>query len=261
MRRAPARLVSIVAACLAVAVTAPTVVAYSGDVWSNSDAFTATCIGVRDTYPSKMYSLAVTQFARLGYSPVSGALGPGFTRTAFLGKVLFDSAVYVHSHGDNYWASSGAPNIDSAFLQDPGSGKCNVSSRDMVRSSSIKAATKGTAYNIVIMSTCFLGSSNSTMPGAFQIEKVKSTSQGEFYLGYLGHVWDSAQYRFESLFWSYMNSGVPHTRWLSEAFTYAVGVGGYEPVGSEAFRANWWGNPQYDGTPGVTTTGCPSCNF
>jgi hypothetical protein len=183
-----------------------------------------------------MYSLAVTQFKKLGFV-VSGALGPGFTRTAFLGNVMTDSAVYVHSHGDNYWASGGAPNIDSGFMQDPGSGKCNTT-KDIVRSSAIKTATAGTHYNIVIMSTCFLGSSNSTMPSAFQIEKVKSTNQAEFYLG-----------------------NVPHTRWLSEAFTYAVGVGGYEPVGSEAFKANWWGNPKYDGTPGLTTTGCPSCDF
>jgi hypothetical protein len=259
MRRAPLWLVSTAAALMALGASAPTAAAYYGHAWSNSDAFTATCIGVRDTYPSKMYSLAVTQFKKLGFV-VSGALGPGFTRTAFLGNVMTDSAVYVHSHGDNYWASGGAPNIDSGFMQDPGSGKCNTT-KDIVRSSAIKTATAGTHYNIVIMSTCFLGSSNSTMPSAFQIEKVKSTNQAEFYLGNVGHAWDSAQYRFESLFWSYMNSGVPHTRWLSEAFTYAVGVGGYEPVGSEAFKANWWGNPKYDGTPGLTTTGCPSCDF
>ena len=75
-------------------------------------------------------------------------------RTAFLNKVLYDWAVYVHTHGDNYWAASGWPNVDSAILQDPGYGRCNNSSVDMIRSSAIKAATMGTPYNLVIMSTC-----------------------------------------------------------------------------------------------------------
>jgi len=54
----------------------------------------------------------------------------------------------------------------------------------VIRSSSIKAATMGSSYNLVVMSTCMLGSSRSTMPDAFQIEKTKSSTQREFYLGY-----------------------------------------------------------------------------
>jgi hypothetical protein len=247
MKRAATCLVSLLIAASTVAVPAQAA-ASSAHVWSNSDAFKVACLGVNDTYPAQHYSLAVAQLSLLGYKPVAGALGPGFTRTAFLSSVLSDYAVYVHSHGDNYWAASGAPNIDSAFLQDPGAGKCNTS-KDMVRSSTIKATTQGSFYTIVVMSTCMLGSNSSTMPAAFQIAKTKQATDAEFYLSYVNHTWDSASLRFEKAFWGYITGGTPHSRTLGDAFTYAASIGGYEPVDSEAFQANWWGNPRYDGTP------------
>ena len=262
MKRASTWLVSLVIAASTLGVSVQSAAAYNAHVWSNSDAFTATCLGFLDTYPKQHYKLTVAQFAKLGFSPVSGALGPAFTRAAFLNSVFFDYAVYVHSHGDNYRAASGSPRIDSGFLQDPGSGKCNSYSRDVVRSSAIASATGGTIYNIVIMSTCMLGSSKSTMPGAFQIAKTKTATDFEFYLGYVYHTWDSASLRFEKAFWSYMNGGPPHSRWLSEAFAYATSIGGYEAVSrSEPFQANWWGNPTYDGTPLQPTLRCPTCDF
>ena len=144
MKRASSLLVSIVIAASTLGASVQAAAAYNAHVWSNSDAFAATCLGFTDTYPKQHYSLTVSQFSKLGYSPVSGALGAGFTRSAFLGNVFYDYAVYVHSHGDNYLAVSGAPNVDSAFLQDPGSGKCNTS-KDMVRSSAIKTATASPA--------------------------------------------------------------------------------------------------------------------
>jgi hypothetical protein len=247
MKRASTLLVSLLLAASTLSAPLPAAAA-AAHVWSNSDAFKMLCLGVNDTYPQQEYNLTVPQLTRLGFSPVGGALGPGFTRTAFLANVLNDYAVFVHSHGDNYWAASGAPNIDSAFLQDPGTGKCNGAA-DKVRSSSIKATTQGSFYNIVIMSTCMLGSSSSTMPGAFQIEKTKSASDYEFYLSYVNHTWDSASFRFEKAFWSYMDGGALHARTLAQAFTYAASIGGYEPVDDEVFQANWWGNPYYDGTP------------
>jgi hypothetical protein len=228
------------------AVPGPTAAAYPAHVWSNSDAFKATCLGYNDTYPQQLYSLSVTQLANRGFGPISGALGAGFTRSALLNNVLSDWAVYVHSHGDNYWAASGYPNVDSGVLQDPGAGRCNSSS-DIIRSSSIRSATQGSYYNIVIMSTCMLGSSSSTMPAAFQIDKTKQSNDPEFYLGYVYHTWDSSSLRFEEAFWSYINGGASRT--LSGAYAYASGIGGYEPVGSEPFQANWWGNPYYDGAP------------
>jgi hypothetical protein len=262
MRRASTWLVSVVIAASTLGGSVQTAAAYPAHVWSNSDAFTATCMGFLDTYPKQHYNLTVAHLGKLGFSPVSGALGPGFTRAAFLNNVFFDYAVYVHSHGDNYWAASGAPKIDSGFLQDPGTGKCNSYSRDMVRSSAIKSKTAGTFYNIVIMSTCMLGSSKSTMPDAFQIAKTKTGTDFEFYLGYVYHTWDSSSLRFEKAFWSYINGGTPHSRSLSEAFAYASSIGGYEAVSSsEPFQANWWGNPNYDGTPLDPTTRCPACDL
>jgi hypothetical protein len=259
MKRASTLLVSVVIAASTLGASVQTAAAYTAHVWSNSDAFTATCLGFLDTYPKQHYTLNVAQLVKLGFSPVQGALGPGFTRTAFLSEVFYDYAVYVHSHGDNYWAASGAPNIDSAVLQDPGTGKCNTS-KDMIRSSAIKTATAGTVYNVVIMSTCMLGSNSSTMPNAFQIAKTKKATELEFYLGYVYHTWDSSSLRFEKAFWSYMNGGALHSRWLSEAFAYASSIGGYEAVStSEPFQANWWGNPGYDGTPLQPIVGCLTC--
>jgi hypothetical protein len=251
MRRAKTLLVSILLAVSALGATAQGAFAFRGDVWSNSNAFSRNCLGFTDTYPQQMYSLNTAQMAALGYSPVGGALGSAFTRSAFLGNVFYDYAVYAHTHGDNYWASSGAPNVDSAILQDPGTGKCNSFSRDAIRSSAIKAATYGTFYNLVIMSTCKLGSSASTMPGAFQIEKTKSSPEREFYLGYVYLTYDSAAFRFEKALWSYLNGAPNHQRTLYQAFTYAASIGGYPvPNSANPFQANWWGNRNYNGTPG-----------
>jgi len=259
MKRASTWLVSVLIAGSTLGAMPQMAAAYTAHVWSNSNAFAATCLGFTDTYPKQHYNLTVGQFAKLGFSPVGGALGGSFTRTAFLSNVFNDYAVYVHSHGDNYWASSGAPNVDSGFLQDPGYGDCN-NSADMVRSSTIKATTQGTIYNLVIMSTCMLGSNSSTMPNAFQIEKTKTSTDPEFYVGYVVHTWDSASLRFEQAFWSYMNGGTPGSRSLAQAFAYAKGIGGYAAVSaSEPFQANWWGNPNYVGTPTQPISGCPSC--
>jgi hypothetical protein len=250
MKRAGALLVSIIAAVGALSTTPAPAAARTADVWSNSNAFTTRCLGYSDTYPSLMYSQARTQLSKLGYSPVTGALGSGFTRTAFLNEVFYDYGVYVHTHGDNYWAASGAPKVDSGILQDPGSSRCNSSS-DMIRSSAIKAATSGTPYNLVIMSTCYLGSGTSTMPGAFQIEKVKNSTQREFYLGYTYSTYDSAGYKFEGAFFAYLNGVANHSRTVYQAFVYALGRGGYEaPNSSNPFQPNWWGNPNYNGTAG-----------
>jgi hypothetical protein len=253
MKRAQLMLVSALIAASALAATAPGAFALRGQVRSNSDGFGTSCVGFVDTYPQQLYSLTVTQMSKLGFAVADSSIGSTFTRNAFLSTVLQDYAVYVHSHGDDYWASAGYPKIDSGFLQDPGPGRCNNSS-DIVRSSSIKAATLGTPYNLVIMSTCFLGSEKSTMPGAFQIEKSKTSNQPEFYLSYVGHVYDSSMLRFEKAFWSYINSGNPaYSLW--GAFTYANSLGGYaSPDFYNPFMPNWWGSANYNGHPTVPTS-------
>jgi hypothetical protein len=247
MRRAQTLLVSILLAASTLSASSQAAFAATGDVWSNSDSFSTKCVGFNDTYPRQLYNLNATQMANLGYSPVTGGLGAGFTRAAFLRTVYYDYAIYVHSHGDNYWATSGAPNVDSAFLQDPGVGACSTS-RDLIRASSVKAATLGSVYHLVIMSTCYLGSGISTMPGAFQIEKVKNSTDPEFYLGYVHSTYDSSSLRFEQAFWSYLNGGTANSRTLYQAFTYARGIGGYAyPDSANPFQPDWWGNPNYNG--------------
>jgi hypothetical protein len=253
MRRAQTLLVSVLLAVSALGATAQGAFAYRADAWSNSDSFSYRCLGFTDTYPAQLYSLATSQLTRLGYSPVWGALGPNFSTSNFIAAVLPDWAVYAHTHGDNYWAASGYPNVDSALLQDPGSSRCSNFSLDAIRSSTIKSATRGSRYNLVVMSTCFLGSNSSTMPGAFQIEKIKNNLDREFYLGYVYSTYDSSALRFEQAFWSYLNTPDPfgRRRTASSAFTYAASIGGYAaPNASNPFQANWWGNPTYDGTPG-----------
>lgn len=250
MKRAQTLLVSILLAASALGASSQATFAARADVWSNSDSFSSRCLGFTDTYPQLLYSLASSQMRALGYSPVGGALGAGFTRSAFLANVYPDYGVYVHSHGDNYYASSGS-GIDSAFLQDPGTSRCSDYTQDAVRSTAIKTATAGGPFNLVIMSTCKLGASSSSMPNGFQIAKVKNATRREFYLGYVYSTYDSAAYRFEQAFWSYLNGDSVHRRTAYQAFTYAVSIGGYEaPDSSNPFQPNWWGNPNYDGTPG-----------
>lgn len=249
MKRAARWLVSAIVALSAIGATAIPMYAHTGDAWTNANAFTTPCIGFNSSYPSQMYTQARTQMSLLGYSPISGAIGASFTRANFLNEVFYDYGVYAHTHGDNYWAASGSPAIDSAILQDPGVGRCNNRNTDMIRSSAIKSATMGTPYNLVIMSTCYLGSSNSTMPGGFQIEKVKTSSQREFFLGYAKLTYDSSQMRFEKAFFTYLNAD--HSRTAYQAFAYAQGIGGYQaPDASNPFSPNWWGNPNYNGVAG-----------
>ena len=102
MKRAAHWLVSAVVALSALgAATLPTY-AYSADAWSNANAFQSKCVGFNSTYPSQLYSQARTQMTALGYAPIGGALGAGFSRTAFLKNVFYEYGTYVHSHGDNY---------------------------------------------------------------------------------------------------------------------------------------------------------------
>jgi hypothetical protein len=95
MRRAQGLLVSVLLAVTSLGALAPSASANDAAVWTNSDSFTTRCLGFSDTYPSQLNSLARTQLANLGYSPIGGAIGASFTRSAFLNSVLPDWAVYV----------------------------------------------------------------------------------------------------------------------------------------------------------------------
>ena len=75
---------------------------------------------------------------------------------------------YVHSHGDYYWHPADQRRY-SGFRED--SGDCNQS---VVYSKDIKDKRAGRATNLVVISTCFNGDANTTMPGAFGIAKTKA---------------------------------------------------------------------------------------
>src|SRR5450756_3130532 len=85
------------------------------------------------------------------------------------------------------------------------------------------------------MSTCYLGESGTTMPGAFAIAKTKAGwgawAGPSFYLGYLGEAWDSDEYAFETRFWSAIGPGYG----VGQAFDIAK-LGSFN-VG---FGANWY---------------------
>ena len=247
MRRAQGWLVSILVAASALGLTAPATSAYTGDTWSNSDAFRSNCLGFNDTYPTRMLSAALGGYAKLGYTTTAYS-GTAFSKTQVLSRTLNDWGFYVHSHGDNY-AYSGSTR-DFGFREDAGmcSGARIIFARD------ITAVRRGRTSNLVIMSTCHLGESATTMPGAFAITKTKAGwgawAGPSFYLGYLGEAWDSDEYAFESRFWSAIGPGYG----VGQAFDVAR-LGSFN-VG---FAANWYGSYVWTGRAGPLPSGCTSC--
>jgi hypothetical protein len=220
-------------------------------VWVNSDSFTKSCLlGVTDNFPSYMYSQANTLLRTMGFTnPSQPQIGHGFTRSAFLGSLYPDYAEYVHSHGDVYSYPYG-----SAFWQDPASG-CGSNlgdgssghPGDLVTANQIKANAHP-PYNVVIMSTCYLGSMTehwsgltNTMPDAFGISKTKVYSGARFYMGYVNDTYDSASYYFENNMLYYLELFPGST--FSSAWTYANGLYyGAGPDSSDPFSANWFGD-------------------
>jgi hypothetical protein len=110
--------------------------------------------------------------------------------------------------------------------------------------------------NLVVMSTCHLGESDSrnNMPLVYGIERQKAGATSwrgpEFYLGYVGTVWDSDQWEFEAIFWDRLLGGAS----VGSAFDTALGTGTYRV----SFDANWWGSYTYLGWPGPYS-GCTKC--
>jgi hypothetical protein len=227
-------------------------------IWVNSDAFSVACVGHVNTYPSSMRSQAVTGMGWLGFTPAYNVMGAGFTRSAFLGAIgaskngmYSEAGIYIHSHGDVYNSSS----IRAAFLQDPGTSRCNDYTQDYV--SNFAVNTKwDTDYppGLVIMAACYLGtpakgSLANNMPEAFNIPKNQTVEpnggRDGFYMGYDYETYDSSMYRFEGYFFNYMHSHLA-TGSFKQAFTYAKGMGGYSyPDSANPFVANWFGDPNY----------------
>jgi hypothetical protein len=235
------------AAALVAAAAGPARAAYQASADSNTTAFSLNCIGFNDANPARMLSAALGGYANLGYTTTAYS-GTAFSRTQVLARTLNDWGFYVHSHGDNY-AYSGSTR-DFGFREDAGicSGARIIFARD------ISAVRRGRTSNLVIMSTCHLGESATTMPGAFAITKTKAGwgawAGPSFYLGYLGEAWDSDEYAFEARFWSAIGPGYG----VGQAFDVAR-LGSFN-VG---FAANWYGSYVWTGRAGLLPSGCTSC--
>jgi hypothetical protein len=235
------------AAALVAAAAGPARAAYQASADANTTAFSLNCIGFNDAYPARMLSAALGGYANLGYTTTAYS-GTAFSKTQVLSRTLNDWGFYVHSHGDNY-AYSGSTR-DFGFREDAGicSGARIIFARD------ISAVQRGRTSNLVIMSTCHLGESATTMPGAFAITKTKAGwgawAGPSFYLGYLGEAWDSDEYAFETRFWSAIGPGYG----VGQAFDVAR-LGSFN-VG---FAANWYGSYVWTGRAGPLPSGCASC--
>ena len=235
------------AAALVAAAAGPVHAAYQATAYSNSTAFSFNCIGINDTYPSRLLASALAGYRNLGYA-TTGVTGTAFTKAQVLGRTLNDWGFYVHSHGDNYLYSGSTR--DYGFKEDAGlcSGARTVFARD------ISAVRRGRASNLVIMSTCHLGESGTTMPGAFGIAKTKAGwgawAGPSFYVGYLGEAWDSDEYTFEARFWSALGPGYGVGQAFDVARLGAFNVG---------FAANWYGSYVWTGRAGPLPSGCTSC--
>lgn len=234
------------AAALVAAAAGPARAAYQASADANTTAFSFNCLGFNDANPARMLSAALGGYARLGYTTTAYS-GTAFSKTQVLSRTLNDWGFYVHSHGDNY-AYSGSTR-DFGFREDAGtcSGARIIFARD------ITAVRRGRTSNLVIMSTCHLGESATTMPGAFAITKTKAGwgawAGPSFYLGYLGEAWDSDEYAFESRFWSAIGPGYG----VGQAFDVAR-LGSFN-VG---FAANWYGSYVWTGRAGPLPS-CTNC--
>lgn len=221
----------------------PALATWQGSVYSNWTAFNP-CLGINDTFPEKMRKNAAAAFTALGLATTSFTKD-AFTRAKFLARTPADYAVYVHSHGDFYGGVPGF-RIDGGVCSGAVVSSTNIASK--------RAATQQT--NLVVMSTCHLGENvtKNNMPLVYGIEKVKAGSNDwrgpEFYLGYVGTVWDSDQWEFETIFWDRLLHGSN----VGQAFDLALGSGTY----FRGFAANWWGSYVYSGVPGPYS-GCKLC--
>ena len=226
----------------------PASAAYQASVYDNKTAFT-TCAGINTTIPQQLRALAVDGFRYMLYAP-SAFEATTFTAATVLSRVANDQGFYVHSHGDRYTAGWGFREDRGSCTQGIVTANQIMSLRTLAPSTAVKSA------NVVIASTCHLGESASTFPGAFGIEKARSTSDGtnyqgpRFFLGYVGTAWTSDMLTFETWFWKYVKTG----HGLGESFGLALRNA---PM-SGLTVPNWWGTYTYSGVP-IPSTPCTRC--
>ena len=211
---------------------------YPASIDVNTSAFNPPCDGDPNPIVPKMQAAAKAAYNRLGHL-AEDYTGAEFTRTAMLKQTPNDWGYYVHSHGDLYFNPDG--NRYTGFRED--SGDC---SQAVIFSKDIRARRAGRASNLVFVSTCHSADANTTLPGAFAIEKTKSTgplNQGsEFFVGYIGIQWDSDEWIFEQRYWNTLASG----KSVGQAFDVAM-LGAFNHPG---FDADWWGTYSWSGAAG-----------
>ena len=222
--------------------------AWPASIDVNKSAFNPPCDGDANAIVPKMQQAAVAAYARLGHA-ATGFTGAAFTRAATLNRTVNDWGYYVHSHGDYYWHGGDARRY-TGFRED--SGDC---SQAVVFSRDIKAKRLGRQSNLVFISTCHAADANTTMPGAFAIEKTKTIGgalQGpEFYVGYLGIQWDTDEWIFEQRFWN----ALANLKSVGAAFDIAMN-GNFNHA---AFDADWWGTYHWSGWRGPWAV-CANCS-
>jgi len=225
----------------------PALAAYQATADSNVSAFNPPCVSWTDPVPARMLTMAVNGMAALGYS-VSGYKGAAFTRTHALTRTVNDWSYYVHSHGDYYWYAAEARRY-SGFREDAGTCAQNV-----VFSNEIALKRAGRATNLVLISTCFNGNGNTTLPAAFGIAKTKAGPLAwngpKFYVGYLGEAFDNDEETFETAFWNALTRG----KSVGAAFDLAM-LGGFTHA---SFGADWWGSYLWSGRAGPYSP-CTKC--
>jgi hypothetical protein len=221
--------------------------AYPASVDVNTTAFNPPCDGDVNNIVPKMQTAAKAAYARLGHD-ATAFTGVNFTRAKTLARMPNDWGYYVHSHGDYYWHAADGRRY-TGFRED--SGDCVQA---VIFSKDIALKRAGRQSNLVFVSTCHAADSNTTMPGAFAIEKTKSSgavTQGpEFYVGYVGLQWDSDEWIFEQRFWNGLAGG----KSVGASFDVAM-LGAFSSPG---FDADWWGTYQWSGVAGPWTV-CRNC--
>lgn len=222
--------------------------AYPASIDVNTTAFNPPCDGDANAIVPKMQTAAKAAYGRLGHV-ASAFTGDAFTRAATLSRTPNDWGYYVHSHGDYYWNAADGRRY-TGFRED--SGDCNQA---VIFSKDVKARRAGRQSNLVFISTCHSADAITTMPGAFAIEKTKSSGaveQGpEFYVGYIGVRWDGDEWIFEQRFWNALANG----KAVGVAFDTAM-LGAFNDAD---FDADWWGTYQWSGVAGPWTT-CKLCS-
>jgi hypothetical protein len=249
--RVTASVVALIVGLLGAVPTAVLATTFPASDYSNVTAFD-TCDGTPDTISRSLEALAQSGLSYLGYSS-SEYTTTGFTRARVLSRAAADQAIYVHSHGDQYYDPY--PRQVQGFRED--GGDC---SQAIVYATDIAAARQGEVH-LVVMSTCHLAEAAKTagvptMAAAYGIDHVKYTDAhvpadgARFFLGYEGLAYTADMLHFEQRFWGYVTT----SHLLGDAYTLARASAAM----SGATVPDWFGTYDYSGTPGSTVP-CLRC--